>query len=269
VSAVYCYSLEQGSPEWHEARAGIPTASGMSNLIDPCTIIDRSADLSSLFDGVESKSIIDAIYTPSGSISKVARKRLEKIADADYVFNNIDKIQELVERQHVSESTSDKVTTYLCNLIAERIETPNGDGFSSEWTDRGHELEPDARSAYEFITDQEVAECGIVYSDASYSASASPDGLVGDDGGIEIKCLKLANHIKHLIAGTVPPDYVIQCYASLWVTGRKWWDFISYHPSSKPLIVRVERDQAIMAVFDEVIPAFCEKLDARHAEIIA
>jgi len=160
----------------------------------------------------------------------------------------------------------EKPKTYLAELIAERIEP--SESFSNEWTERGLALEPDAVSAYEFITGNTVTPMGIVYKDASYTASASPDGIVGENGGIEIKSLKLSNHIKHLLADTVPPEHVMQCQGCMWVTGREWWDFISYSPSAKILIKRVERDEKIMETMDRVMPVFIESLEQSAAFIM-
>lgn len=163
-------------------------------------------------------------------------------------------------------ATGEKPKTYLAELIAERIEP--SESFSSEWAERGLALEPDAVSAFEFITDMEVLPMGIVYKDASYAASCSPDGLIGETSGLEIKSLKLSNHIKHLLAGTVPPEHVMQCHASMWITGRDSWYFISYHPAAKALIKCVDRDEKIMSTMDRVIPEFIEILNKSAAFVI-
>lgn len=155
-------------------------------------------------------------------------------------------------------ATGEKPRTYMAELIAERIEP--SESFSTEWTKRGLALEPEAVSAFEFITDLEVQPMGIVYKDASYSASCSPDGVVGINSGLEIKALKLSNHVKHLLADTIPPEHVIQLHASMWVTGRESWWFCGYHPKAKPLIKCVKRDLSIMAVMDVVIPDFIKEL---------
>ena len=82
------------------------------------------------------------------------------------------------------------------------------------------------------------------------------DGLVGDDGGIEIKCPLPHNHIAYLRAGDVPGKYIPQIQGCLWITGREWWDFMSYHPAMEDLIVRVYRDEAyIKKLADAVIRA--------------
>jgi hypothetical protein len=64
-----------------------------------------------------------------------------------------------------------------------------------------------------------------------------------DKGGLEIKCPAPATHVSYLRDGTLPSKYYQQVMGCLWITGREWWDFMSYHPSMKPLIVRVERDE--------------------------
>ncbi len=162
-------------------------------------------------------------------------------------------------------STQSKV--YALEIIAEQYEQT--EGFSNEHTERGHELEPHARESYQFITGNKVDEVGIVYKNSSKTVSCSPDSLIGDDGGFEVKCPMLKTHLGYLLKNEVPTNYIMQVQGGLWVTGRKWWDFMSYHPSAKPLIIRVDRDPEIMAALDKAIPEFIMMKDKLEKELMA
>src|SRR5262249_4377321 len=102
--------------------------------------------------------------------------------------------------------------------------------------------EPEARRYYEFETGSDVREVGFCMSDCG-RFGCSPDGLVGDDGGLELKHPKAATQIKYLDAGVVPPKYLPQVHFSLFVTRREWWDFMSYYPGLRPLLVRTVPDE--------------------------
>ena len=131
---------------------------------------------------------------------------------------------------------------------------------------RGNELEPRARMAYEFETGNDVVQIGGVYLNADKDLMVSPDGLIPNlKKGLEIKCPKMKTHIKYLLEGGVPVEYVIQVQAALWVTGYETWDFISYCPEyqKQPLYVyTAERDPVLMQAFDEHIPNFIRTLKA-------
>lgn len=190
---------EQGSEEWLAARLGIPTATGIKNIV-----------------------------TQSGQ-------------------------------------KSSGWVSYLAELIAESIEG-GSDGFKSSDMQRGNELEPRARMAYEFETGNDVVQVGGVYLNADKDLMVSPDGLIPSlKKGVEIKCPKMKTHIKYLLEGGVPVEYVIQVQAALWVTGYETWDFISYCPEyqKQPLYVyTAERDPVLMQAFDEHIPNFIRTLKA-------
>ena len=147
---------------------------------------------------------------------------------------------------------------YIYTLIAERIVGESDPVFVSEWMTRGNELEPEARAMYEFMTDTKVIETGFIL-DNSGEFGCSPDGLVGEDGGIEIKSPAPHNHIEWSSKKVCPSKHYAQVQGCMWITGRKWWDFMSYHPKIKPFLVRVERDEEfIEKLAKEVILAVTE-----------
>ncbi len=141
---------------------------------------------------------------------------------------------------------STQIVGYTNRLIAERIMgKPCDPDEPNSAMQRGTELEPEARDYYSLIAG-EIVECGFCLHD-DHDFGCSPDGLVGADGIVEIKCPMPWTHVEYLRDGVIPSKYIPQVQGQLLVTGRKWCDFISYHPDMKPLIVRVEADRDYQA----------------------
>ena len=156
-------------------------------------------------------------------------------------------------------------TGYLAELVAESIEGLTEDFKSPEML-RGNQLENQARMAYEFETGNDVIQVGGVYRNADKDMMISPDGLIPNlRKGLEIKCPKMKTHIKYIIEGVVPSEYIIQVQASLWVTGYDTWDFVSYCPEyqKQTLFIHTKKpDPVLMKAFDKYIPKFIETLKA-------
>jgi hypothetical protein len=151
---------------------------------------------------------------------------------------------------------------YMFSLAAERVTGKKEDTFQSFSMQRGVELEAEARQYYELINDCEVRQVGLCYPNEDKKYGCSPDGIVGDDGGLEIKCPTAAVHVGYLLDGKLPSDYFQQVHGSLLVTGRKWWDFLSYYPGIKPLLIRVEPDKKFIAALEVELEKFCLELNA-------
>lgn len=154
---------------------------------------------------------------------------------------------------------------YMAELIEESI-LGGGDTFKSGFMERGNQLEPQARAAYEFLTGNDVIQVGGVYLNEDREVMVSPDGLIPSlKKGLEIKCPKMSTHIRYLLEGGVPAEYVIQVQANLWVTGYETWDFVSYCPEYQKqtlYLFTAARDEKLMAAFDKEIPAFIKTLKA-------
>lgn len=193
---------EQGSEQWFAARRGIPTATGIANIV-----------------------------TPTGKKS------------SGYLG-------------------------YLAQLLAEQFGGEQ-EGYKSSAMARGNALEPQARAAYEFLTDNTVRQVGGVYLNDCKELMISPDGLIPElKKGLEIKCPEMKTHIRYLLEGGVPNEYIIQVQSALWVTGYQSWDFVSYCPEYRPqplYLYTVEPDPILMKAFDTHIPAFIKTLNA-HKE---
>jgi hypothetical protein len=132
---------------------------------------------------------------------------------------------------------------YINQLLGERLTGKSEPHYQNEHMIRGNELEPEARADYEFITGNKVDQVGFILDD-SESYGCSPDGLIGDDGGLEIKCpaqTTQAGYWRDPQSGV--KKYYQQMQGCMWVLGRKWYDFFSYHPDMPHVLVRVKRDQ--------------------------
>lgn len=151
-------------------------------------------------------------------------------------------------------------------LVAERMTRKRCDAsFSNRHTDRGHELESEARLIYEMIKGVSVETVGFI--EINKYLGVSPDGLVDKDGGLEIKCLDNHTFIAQKLLGVkgIIPSYVTQIQLSLMVSGRKWWDFMCYNPNfRKPFIHRIEPDLDFHKVLKEEI----DRANKEIAEII-
>lgn len=185
----------QGSPEWHAARLGVPTASQFGRIL-----------------------------TPTGKLS----------ASAD---------------------------SYMCELIAERMLGVPLNAASSDFMERGKAMESDAVAWYELQRGMDTEAVGFCLTD-DRRAGCSPDRLIGTDGGLEIKCPSPAVHIGYLLDGGISDKYKPQVQGAMWVTGRAWWDTLSYHADLPQALVRVTRDDAYIAALAVEVGAFCERMAA-------
>tara|TARA_R110000796_G_scaffold99184_1_gene207103 strand:- start:1536 stop:2138 length:603 start_codon:yes stop_codon:yes gene_type:complete len=131
---------------------------------------------------------------------------------------------------------------YINQLIAEILTNKTTEVRVNEAMQRGTDLEPEAREFYELAAGVEVLQTGFI-KHSNLEAGVSPDGLVGDDGGLEIKCPSPSWHCAYLRSGDLPAKYVAQVQGCLWITNRSWWDFMSYHEEMRSMIVRVWRDE--------------------------
>ena len=154
---------------------------------------------------------------------------------------------------------------YLIELALQRstgtIE-PSYTNAAMEW---GTQTEPQARVAYEVETGNFVDQVAFIDHPTIANFGCSPDGLIGDDGLIEIKCPNSATHWEYFKAKKPPQKYVTQIQTQLCVTGRKWCDFVSFDPRmpsrSQLLIVRVDRDEAFISEIEEKVKQFLSEVE--------
>jgi len=156
---------------------------------------------------------------------------------------------------------SDSAPHYLRELLREHYHgrrPPEANG----WMARGIELEPQARMVYEELTGVQVAQTGLVYLDEARTVAASPDGLIGAEGLLEIKCPMTQTHMSYLESARVPAAHVPQVQGQLWVTGRRWCDFFSYHPNFDARLIRVHRDEEYIGKLRDAVMRFVKRLEA-------
>lgn len=118
------------------------------------------------------------------------------------------------------------------------------ENFTNQWMERGHEIEPLAKSEYEMLTFNTVQPGG--FFELNEFVGASPDGVIDEDGLLEIKCPAANTVIEYLLKKELPSIYFWQVHGQMYVSGRKWVDFMAFHHKLKPLIVRVKRDETVI-----------------------
>lgn len=162
---------------------------------------------------------------------------------------------------------------YAAQLIAERLTGCVQQSFTNAAMIHGTETEPEARRAYEFFVDRDVQQVGFVAHPQIDMAGASPDGLVGSDGLLELKCPNTSTHIDTLLTGAIPDKYFKQMQFQMACTGRAWCDFASYDnrlPERMRLFVtRVERDKAAIAEIETAVIEFIAEIDDTVGKLLA
>lgn len=152
---------------------------------------------------------------------------------------------------------------YRAKLVVERLTGKPVKGFVTKAMEQGTEREPLARIAYEAETGLSVSQVGLCRHD-TLECGASPDGLIGDKGGLEIKCPELATHLEYLRLTGVPVEYFWQVQGALWITGREWWDFASFNPDFPERLQlsvrRVLRDETAISRLAAEVARFMDEV---------
>lgn len=156
---------------------------------------------------------------------------------------------------------------YMAQLVVERLTNTQAESFTNAAMQWGTDQEPFARAAYELKMGVMVDETGLVDHPTIPMAGASPDGLVGEDGLVEIKCPNTATHIDTLLTQTVPAKYVTQMQFQMACTGRQWCDFVSFDPrmpqKAQIFIKRVLRDDSFIKEIESEIKKFLAEVSAK------
>ena len=165
---------------------------------------------------------------------------------------------------------------YMAELIAERLTGVPAASYTNAAMQWGTDTEPQARTAYQFYHDCDVVQVGFIDHPKIAMTGASPDGLIGDDGLVEIKCPNTATHIDTLLStptDSVASKYITQMQWQMACTGRKWCDFASFDPrlpeAMRLFVQRVPRDDAMIAQLEKSVTEFLAELDAKVAELTA
>ena len=180
------------------------------------------------------------------------------------------RVADVVGRTKSGYSTSR--SHYAAQLVAERLTGVPPEGYVSPAMQWGIEQEASARRRYEFEKDVGVRLVGFVDHPKIAMSGASPDGLVGAEGLVEVKCPATAAHLETLLGGAPPTKHLAQILWQMAVTGRAWCDFVSYDPrlpfDLQIVTHRVERDETIIASLEAEVSAFLQEVAARVDQLV-
>lgn len=162
--------------------------------------------------------------------------------------------------------TGDGVESYMYRKLAEKAVGWRPEGFESHATSQGQIAEKIALPWYNFTYNANARQVGFCVSDDG-RIGCSPDALIGDDSGLELKLPTHPKHLQYLSKHEVPDDYKVQVQFSLYVTGRPHWDFCSWSKVFDPLVVHVEPDPEAQAAIAEALAGFFAKFDPLYAKL--
>lgn len=154
---------------------------------------------------------------------------------------------------------------YLAQLVCERLTGRPTESFTSAAMQFGIDTEAQARVFYELTTGNDVKEVGFV-EHPNLMAGSSPDGLIGDDGGLELKAPQPAQHIRNLTGAKIARNYALQIQWNMACTKRGWWDFASFNPdfpeNLRLHVQRVKRDSNLIVEITSAVESFLKEVDA-------
>ena len=197
------HNVAQGSQEWLDLRAGIPTASEF-----------------------------DCLVSPTGEVRKGGMPK-----------------------------------TYVAKKLAEWWQGGPLLEYNTFDMEQGQILEESAKPNFTVETDLEIKNVGFITTDDG-RVGCSPDGLIGDNSGVEIKCPKIETHVRYLLNGGLPKEYIHQVQGSMWVTGCQTWRFYSFRRRLPSLNLVIERDDAFQKAISEALEAFLASFDAGMNRLI-
>ena len=160
---------------------------------------------------------------------------------------------------------------YLTQIVTERLTGLPCESYRNAAMEWGIQQEPMARLSYEASRGVLVVETDFVTQDGIAWVGCSPDGLIGEDGGVEIKCpQQSAVHVETLTS-KMPTEHRAQIQGALWITGRKWWDFISYDPrmpeNLQLYVERIERDEDYIKTLADEVAAFLSEVESIETQL--
>jgi len=181
------------------------------------------------------------------------------------------RVSDLMAKTKTGYSTSR--TNYMAELICERLTGQQAERYTNAAMQWGIDTEPQARASYEITVGNTVEECGLFDHAKIVNFAASPDGLIGIEGLVEIKCPNTATHIETLLGASLDGKYITQMQVQMACTGRKWCDFVSFDPrikvSMQLFVKRVYRDDALIASIETEVKAFLVELEDKVAKLNA
>jgi putative phage-type endonuclease len=180
------------------------------------------------------------------------------------------RVADVIAKTKTGYSTSR--ANYLAQLVAERLTGKAAESFTNAAMQHGTETEPLARMAYETETGLMVTEVAMIDHPTIPMTGASPDGFVGDQGLVEIKCPNTATHIDTLLSDKTQSKYIPQMQWQMACTGKKWCDFVSFDPrlpeDMQLFVARVDRDDAYIAELEAEIQTFLSEVETTVQRLI-
>lgn len=152
------------------------------------------------------------------------------------------------------------VETYLAQKLAEKWTGQPLEDFGSWQMEQGISVEERARKWLPLFLGRDVEQVGFITNDAG-TLGCSPDGIIGDEIGVEIKCPQAKAHVSHLIANKLPLAYVAQVQCGLFITGFQEWLFVSYHKDFPKLVLHIKPDEQFHAALAEALASFTVRLE--------
>ncbi len=169
-----------------------------------------------------------------------------------------------------------KYEDYKTKLMTERLIEEISQSYTTPAMQWGIAYEENALREYEFIYDAEVTRCGFIPHPKMKMAGASPDGLIGEDGLIEVKCPQSTTHLRFFMYDEIKPEYIAQMQFQMACTGRKWCDFISYNPNFvgkstglRMKVKRVLRDEKHIEEINKAVEIFLGEIEQEMQKILA
>lgn len=173
------------------------------------------------------------------------------------------RVADVLTKIKTGESASRK--NYKMELVVERLTGIPTDTYTSPAMQWGKDNESWARMVYEITSKNDVVQVPFVDHPTIKWFGCSPDGLIGTEGNLEIKCPNTATHIEYLLAGVPPAKYIPQMQTQMACTGRLWTDFVSYDPrlpeDLQLFVVRLDRDDAYIKAMEEEVKQFLDEVD--------
>lgn len=180
------------------------------------------------------------------------------------------RVHDIIKKGRAKGSYSAARQVYMNELIAQVCTGLLPDQLTAKQVLWGHENEPKALALYDPFEDKQINQIAFIYG-LDMRCGVSPDALVNDNGGLEIKCpWTTSQYIDQLLGGEPKPEYLTQMQYSMWVTGREYWDFANYDPRMKKKnihVVKHEPDLKLFKIFDEEIPKFIKDMDEKLESI--
>jgi len=237
--------IEQGTPDWHRARAGVITASRASEF-------SSKAKLAPLPDGL--------VFEKQGKTNSCVYK--------DIIYSDTSKANVQHEiRSLLPMVYGDMRQGYMAELVAQIATGLIPEQMSFKQCEWGHEHEDQARAFFELEHGVDVTVPAFIYRDKEKRFGISPDGLItGTKIGLELKCPFTSKvFVEFATCDKIKKEYIEQCQYSMWVTGYEGWYFANYDPritTKKLHWVLIERDQAFMDKYDEAEKNFVRDMDS-------